>query len=155
MFLTYCQSLEPSGNRFKQTLRPGDTEIINVRRQGVPKESCEQGRNLPTRQEIALFSESGCRKLREISMKHQRSRRKSASAVIFDHRRTSPASLPPPFERLSGKLPTRLAWVELVQDFGNCFAKVVGHPETIRTTCSRISGVPHRMRPGVRVIYSF
>ena len=65
-------------------------------------------------------------------------------------RGTTPPLTPPLFQRLSGKLPTATAWVELVQDFGKLFATVAGHPQTIRATRSRISGFPHRMRPRVR-----
>jgi len=57
---------------------------------------------------------------------------------------------PASFQRLSGKLPTATAWVELVQDFGQLFATLAGHPQTIRATRSRISGFPHRMRSRVR-----
>jgi hypothetical protein len=63
---------------------------------------------------------------------------------------TTPPLTPPLFQRLSGKLPTATAWVELVQDFGKLFATVAGHPQTIRATRSRISGFPHRMRPRLR-----
>jgi hypothetical protein len=65
---------------------------------------------------------------------------------------STPPSTPPRFQRLSGKLPTATAWVELVQDFGKFFATVAGHPQTIRATRSRISDFPHRMRPRVRAL---
>jgi hypothetical protein len=74
----------------------------------------------------------------------------TAQQVAPGKRGTTPPSAPPLFQRLSGKLPTATAWVELVQDFGKLFAVVAGHPQTIRATRSRISGFPHRMRPRVR-----
>ena len=74
----------------------------------------------------------------------------TARQVAPGKRGTTPPSTPPLFQRLSGKLPTATAWVELVQDFGKLFATVAGHPQTIRATRSRISGFPHRMRPRVR-----
>ena len=74
----------------------------------------------------------------------------TARQVAPGNRGTTPPLKPPLFQRLSGKLPTATAWVELVQDFGKLFATVAGHPQTIRATRSRISGFPHRMRPRVR-----
>ena len=74
----------------------------------------------------------------------------TARQVAPGKRGTTPPSTPPLFQRLSGKLPTATAWVELVQDFGKLFAVVAGHPQTIRATRSRFSGFPHRMRPRVR-----
>jgi REP element-mobilizing transposase RayT len=74
----------------------------------------------------------------------------TARQVAPGKRGTTPPSTPPLFQRLSGKLPTATAWVELVQDFGKLFAVVAGHPQTIRATRSRISGFPHRMRPRIR-----
>ena len=74
----------------------------------------------------------------------------TARQVAPGKRGTTPPSTPPLFQRLSRKLPTATAWVELVQDFGKLFATVAGHPQTIRATRSRISGFPHRMRPRVR-----
>jgi hypothetical protein len=74
----------------------------------------------------------------------------TARQVAPGKRGTTPPSTPPLFQRLSGKLPTATAWVELVQDFGKLFATVAGHPQTIRATRSRISGFPHRMRPRIR-----
>jgi hypothetical protein len=74
----------------------------------------------------------------------------TARQVAPGKRGTTPPLTPPLFQRLSGKLPTATAWVELVQDFGKLFATVAGHPQTIRATRSRISGFPHRMRPRVR-----
>jgi hypothetical protein len=74
----------------------------------------------------------------------------TARQVAPGKRGTTPPSTPSLFQRLSGKLPTATAWVELVQDFGKLFATVAGHPQTIRATRSRISGFPHRMRPRVR-----
>jgi hypothetical protein len=74
----------------------------------------------------------------------------TARQVAPGKRGTTPPSTPPLFQRLSGKLPTATAWVELVQDFGKLFATVAGHPQTIRATRSRVSGFPHRMRPRVR-----
>jgi REP element-mobilizing transposase RayT len=78
----------------------------------------------------------------------------TARQVAPGKRGTTPPSAPPLFQRLSGKLPTATAWVELVQDFGKLFAVVAGHPQTIRATRSRISGFPHRMRPRVRELLS-
>jgi hypothetical protein len=74
----------------------------------------------------------------------------TARQVAPGKRGTTPPLTSPLFQRLSGKLPTATAWVELVQDFGKLFATVAGHPQTIRATRSRISGFPHRMRPRVR-----
>jgi hypothetical protein len=74
----------------------------------------------------------------------------TARQVAPGKRGTTPPSTPSLFQRLSGKLPTATAWVELVQDFGKLFATVAGHPQTIRATRSRISGFPHRMRPRIR-----
>ena len=74
----------------------------------------------------------------------------TARQVAPGKRGTTPPLTPPLFQRLSGKLPTATAWVELVQDFGKLFAVVAGHPQTIRATRSRISGFPHRMRPRIR-----
>ena len=71
----------------------------------------------------------------------------TARQVAPGKRGMTPPSTPPLFQRLSGKLPTATAWVELVQDFGKLFAVIAGHPQTIRATRSRISGFPHRMRP--------
>ena len=42
----------------------------------------------------------------------------TARQVAPGKRGTTPPSTPPLFQRLSGKLPTATAWVELVQDFG-------------------------------------
>jgi hypothetical protein len=69
---------------------------------------------------------------------------------MTQRRRSTSASTPPVFQRLSGKLPTATAWVEFVQDFGKLVAIVAGHPQTILVTGSRISGFPHRMRPRIR-----
>jgi hypothetical protein len=77
----------------------------------------------------------------------------TARQVAPGKRGTTPPLTPPLFQRLSGKLPTATAWVELVQDFGKLFATVAGHPQTIRATRSRISGFPHRMRPRVRELF--
>ena len=74
----------------------------------------------------------------------------TARQVAPGKRGTTPPLTPSLFQRLSGKLPTATAWVELVQDFGKLFAVVAGHPQTIRATRSRVSGFPHRMRPRVR-----
>jgi hypothetical protein len=79
----------------------------------------------------------------------------TARQVAPGKRGTTPPLTPPLFQRLSGKLPTATAWVELVQDFGNLFATVAGHPQSIRATRSRISGFPHRMRPRVRELLPF
>ena len=79
----------------------------------------------------------------------------TARQVAPGKRGTTPPSAPPLFQRLSDKLPTATAWVELVQDFGKLFATVAGHPQTIRATRSRISGFsPHAPpRPGVIAIF--
>ena len=74
----------------------------------------------------------------------------TARQVAPGKRGTTPPLTPSLFQRLSGKLPTATAWVELVQDFGKLFATVAGHPQTIRAARSRVSGFPYRMRPRVR-----
>jgi hypothetical protein len=62
----------------------------------------------------------------------------------------TPPSTPLLFQRLSGKLHTATACVELVPGFGKKFATIADHPLTILATRSRISGFPHRMRRRVR-----